>query len=61
MARKIISSGSEFEAKIGYSRAVVVHPWVIISGTTGSVRLLPSPFRSLLCPFSLLCEADTAG
>lgn len=37
MTRKNISSGSEFEAKIGYSRAVVCHPWVIISGTTGSV------------------------
>lgn len=41
MARKNISSGSEFESKIGYSRAVVVHPWIIISGTTGSVRSLP--------------------
>ncbi|SPO05924.1 related to brt1 protein [Cephalotrichum gorgonifer] len=35
MTRHNISSGSEFEAKIGYSRAVVCHPWVIVSGTTG--------------------------
>ena len=35
MARKLISSGSEFEARIGYSRAVVDGDWVFVSGTTG--------------------------
>lgn len=35
MARKLISSGSTFEAQIGYSRAVVVDDWVFVSGTTG--------------------------
>ncbi len=30
-----ISSGSEFEEKIGYSRAVVADGWVFVSGTTG--------------------------
>ncbi|KND93024.1 RutC family protein [Tolypocladium ophioglossoides CBS 100239] len=35
MARNNISSGSAFEADIGYSRAVVVDDWVIVSGTTG--------------------------
>jgi len=33
--RKLISSGSEFEQKIGYSRAVVDGRWVFVSGTTG--------------------------
>jgi len=33
--RKLISSGSTFEAKIGYSRAVVAGDWVFVSGTTG--------------------------
>jgi enamine deaminase RidA (YjgF/YER057c/UK114 family) len=33
--RKLISSGSPFEAQIGYSRAVVSGPWVFMSGTTG--------------------------
>jgi len=33
--RKLISSGSEFEKKIGYSRAVVDGRWVFVSGTTG--------------------------
>lgn len=30
-----ISSGSRFEERIGYSRAVVAGGWVFISGTTG--------------------------
>lgn len=33
--RRLISSGSEFEEKIGYSRAVRQDPWVFVSGTTG--------------------------
>lgn len=35
MARQLISSGSEYEAKFGYSRAVVEGDWVFVSGTTG--------------------------
>ena len=33
--RRVISSGSRFEADIGYSRAVVDGDWVFVSGTTG--------------------------
>jgi enamine deaminase RidA (YjgF/YER057c/UK114 family) len=33
--RRHISSGSTFEAEIGYSRAVVVDGWVLVAGTTG--------------------------
>ena len=33
--RKLISSGSTFEAAIGYSRAVVDGDWMFVSGTTG--------------------------
>jgi enamine deaminase RidA (YjgF/YER057c/UK114 family) len=33
--RQLISSGSQFEQKIGYSRAVVDGGWVFVSGTTG--------------------------
>ncbi len=33
--RRLIGSGSPFEADIGYSRAVVVGDWVFVSGTTG--------------------------
>jgi enamine deaminase RidA (YjgF/YER057c/UK114 family) len=35
MARRLISSGSTFEADIGYSRAVVDGDWIFVSGTTG--------------------------
>ena len=35
MTRQLISSGSTFEAQIGYSRAVVAGEWVFVSGTTG--------------------------
>jgi enamine deaminase RidA (YjgF/YER057c/UK114 family) len=35
MSRRLISSGSEFEKTIGYSRAVVDGEWVFVSGTTG--------------------------
>jgi len=34
-ARRLISSGSDFERQIGYSRAVVDGDWIHVSGTTG--------------------------
>jgi enamine deaminase RidA (YjgF/YER057c/UK114 family) len=33
--RRLISSGSPFEAQAGYSRAVVDGEWVFVAGTTG--------------------------
>ena len=33
--RRLISSGSRFEAETGYSRAVVDGEWVFVAGTTG--------------------------
>jgi enamine deaminase RidA (YjgF/YER057c/UK114 family) len=35
MKRTLITSGSTFEAQIGYSRAVVAGDWIFVSGTTG--------------------------
>jgi enamine deaminase RidA (YjgF/YER057c/UK114 family) len=35
MTRRHISTGSPFEAEIGYSRAVVCDGWVFVAGTTG--------------------------
>lgn len=35
MSRTLISSGSRFEAEVGYSRAVVDGDWIFMSGTTG--------------------------
>ena len=33
--RRLISSGSPFEATVGYSRAVVQGDWCFVAGTTG--------------------------
>jgi enamine deaminase RidA (YjgF/YER057c/UK114 family) len=35
LTKRLIASGSSFEAEIGYSRAVVDGDWVFVSGTTG--------------------------
>jgi enamine deaminase RidA (YjgF/YER057c/UK114 family) len=35
VTRRLISSGSTFEAEIGFSRALVDGDWVFVSGTTG--------------------------
>ena len=35
MTRRLISSGSTFEAQAAYSRAVVDGDWIFVSGTTG--------------------------
>ena len=35
MTRRLVSSGSPYEAQIGYSRAVVDGEWIFVSGTTG--------------------------
>ena len=35
MTRQLISSGSTFEADVGFSRAVVQGRWIFVSGTTG--------------------------
>lgn len=35
MTRRLVSTGSPFEASAGYSRAVVSGEWCFVSGTTG--------------------------
>src|ERR1700751_904207 len=35
MTRRLISSGSQFEREVGYSRVVVDGDWAFVSGTTG--------------------------
>ncbi|OCX65339.1 hypothetical protein BFP70_09740 [Thioclava sp. SK-1] len=36
MAKKLVSGGSPYEPKLGYSRAVVQGNWCFIAGTTGA-------------------------
>ena len=35
MTRRLISSGSPYEAKVGYSRALVDGAWCFVAGSTG--------------------------
>jgi len=35
VTRRLISSGSQFECEVGYSRVVVDGEWAFVSGTTG--------------------------
>ncbi|RVT43525.1 RidA family protein [Sphingobium algorifonticola] len=44
MTRTLISSGSPFEAQVGYSRALVQGDWCFVAGTTGydpDTRIMP--------------------
>ncbi len=36
MSKKLISGGSPYEPKLGYSRAVVQGDWCFVAGTTGA-------------------------
>lgn len=54
MTRKLISSGSPFEEKIGYSRAVVQGGWVFVSGTTGY------DYETMSMPEAVEVQADNA-
>ena len=52
--RKLISSGSSFEAVAGYSRAVVDGDWVFVSGTTGY------DYKAMRIPNDLLEQTHNA-
>jgi enamine deaminase RidA (YjgF/YER057c/UK114 family) len=54
MARRLISSGSTFEAQIGYSRAVVDGEWIFVSGTTGY------DYAKMIMPEGLLEQTEQA-
>ena len=54
MTRQLISSGSPFEAQIGYSRAVAVDGWVFVSGTTGY------DYATMEMPESVADQAENA-
>ncbi|SDW16721.1 Enamine deaminase RidA, house cleaning of reactive enamine intermediates, YjgF/YER057c/UK114 family [Ruegeria halocynthiae] len=48
MTIKRISSGGEFEAKVGYCRAVVAGGWVHVAGTVGQGATVVDQCRSAL-------------
>ena len=52
MTRRLISSGSTFEAEIGYSRAVVDGEWVFVSGTTGF------DYSNMTIPDGIVAQAE---
>jgi enamine deaminase RidA (YjgF/YER057c/UK114 family) len=52
MTRRLIRSGSTFEAEIGYSRAVVCGDWVFVSGTTGF------DYNTMTIPESVVEQAE---
>ncbi len=54
MTRRLISSGSTFEAQIGYSRAVVDGDWIFVSGTTGF------DYATMTLPQGLLEQTERA-
>lgn len=52
MTRQLISSGSTFEAQMGYSRAVVDGEWVFVSGTTGF------DYATMTIPDNIVAQAE---
>ncbi|MDL9937689.1 RidA family protein [Gordonia sp. ABSL1-1] len=59
--RKTVSSGSEWEAKIGYSRAVRVGDHIWVSGTTGTGDTAAEQARTALARISEALEEAGAS
>ena len=54
MTRRLVASGSPFEAEIGYSRAVVEGDWIFVSGTTGF------DYRTMAIPDGAAAQCEQA-
>ncbi len=63
MTRTLISSGSPFEAQVGYSRAVVQGDWCFVAGTTGPdpvTKVMPDDVRDQVRNAFAIAEAALA-
>ena len=54
MTRRLIKSGSTFEADIGYSRAIADGEWIFVSGTTGF------DYATMTLPDGVVAQAERA-
>ncbi len=68
MTVRRISTGSPYETKIGYSRAVVADGWVFVSGTTGydyTTMQMPAAVedqcRNILDTLARVLDEDGSG
>ncbi|MEO0823316.1 MAG: RidA family protein [Pseudomonadota bacterium] len=63
MQRRLISTGSPFEAEFAYSRAVVVGEWCFVAGTTGydytTMTMPASPLEQARNAFRTIDETLT--
>lgn len=57
--RRTITSGSPFEARIGYARAVVLDGWVFVAGTVGTDPATGKPPADVVG--QCRCALDTIG
>ncbi len=60
-SRILISSGSDFESAVGYSRAVRVGPHVAVAGTTGSGNDVAAQTRDALRRIEIALEQAGAA
>lgn len=65
MTLRRISSGGPWEDRVGYSRAVVAGPWVIVAGSTatvdGAVVGVGDVYRQTLLAFGIALAAVAEG
>jgi enamine deaminase RidA (YjgF/YER057c/UK114 family) len=54
--RRTVSSGSEYESVVGYSRAVRTGPHIAVAGTTGGGDNITAQTRDALCRIQIALQ-----